>query len=393
MRKSRFTDEQIIAMIREHESGVKTADICRKYGLSDATFYKLKAKFGGMTVSDAQRLRTLESENSKLKRLLAEAMLDNAALKDLGLKKLLTPDVKRKAVQHLMAVHELSERRACKLAELDRSTFQYEKQAGDDAAMRERLRALAAARRRFGYRRLGILLDREGLGANHKKIFRIYQEEGLAVKRRRGRKRAVGTRSPMHLPEGPNQRWSLDFVSDALSDGRRFRTLCVVDDFTREALATVVDVSLSGIRVARELSRLIDQRGRPQMIVSDNGTELTSHAILKWVKEARIEWHYIAPGKPTQNAFVESFNGRLRDECLNEHLFDRLSEARSIIEAWRIDYNTVRPHTSLGGLAPARFADNVRRARPASPELRKSSAQRALTTTTQPERKANGVSK
>ncbi|WP_371309187.1 IS3 family transposase [Hyphomonas sp.] len=393
MRKSRFTDEQIIAMIREHESGVKTADICRKYGLSDATFYKLKAKFGGMTVSDAQRLRTLESENSKLKRLLAEAMLDNAALKDLASKKLLTPDVKRKAVQHLMAVHELSERRACKLAELDRSTFQYEKQAGDDAAMRERLRALAAARRRFGYRRLGILLDREGLGANHKKIFRIYQEEGLAVKRRRGRKRAVGTRSPMHLPEGPNQRWSLDFVSDALSDGRRFRTLCVVDDFTREALATVVDVSLSGIRVARELSRLIDQRGRPQMIVSDNGTELTSHAILKWVKEARIEWHYIAPGKPTQNAFVESFNGRLRDECLNEHLFDRLSEARSIIEAWRIDYNTVRPHTSLGGLAPARFADNVRRARPASPELRKSSAQRALTTTTQPERKANGVSK
>lgn len=292
-----------------------------------------------------------------------------------------------------MEVHELSERRACKLAELDRSTFQYEKQAGDDAVMRERLRALAATRRRFGYRRLGILLDREGLGANHKKVFRIYQEEGLAVKRRRGRKRAIGTRSPMHLPEGPNQRWSLDFVSDALSDGRRFRTLCVVDDFTREALATVVDVSLSGIRVARELSRLIDQRGRPQMIVSDNGTELTSHAILKWVKEARIEWHYIAPGKPTQNAFVESFNGRLRDECLNEHLFDRLSEARSIIETWRIDYNTVRPHTSLGGLAPAMFADQARRARPASPELRKSSAQRALTTHPQPERKANRVSK
>ena len=292
-----------------------------------------------------------------------------------------------------MEAHELSERRACKLAELDRSTFQYEKQAGDDAVMRERLRALAATRRRFGYRRLGILLEREGLGANHKKVFRIYQEEGLAVKRRRGRKRAIGTRTPMEIPDGPNQRWSLDFVSDALSDGRRFRTLCVVDDFTREALATVVDVSLSGVRVARELTRLIDLRGRPQMIVSDNGTELTSHAILKWSKDSRIEWHYIAPGKPTQNAFVESFNGRLRDECLNEHLFDRLSEARNIIETWRIDYNTVRPHTSLGGLAPAMFADNARRARPASPELRKSSAQRALTTNPQPERKANGVSK
>lgn len=195
-----------------------------------------------------------------------------------------------------MEVHELSERRACKLAELDRSTFQYEKQAGDDAAMRERLRALAATRRRFGYRRLGILLDREGLGANHKKVFRIYQEEGLAVKRRRGGKRAVG------------------------------------------------------IRVARELSRLIDHRGRPQMIVSDNGTELTSHAILKWVKDAGIEWHYIAPGKPTQNAFVESFNGRLRDECLNEHLFDRLSEARRIIETWRIDYNTVHIHPLAASL-------------------------------------------
>ena len=197
---------------------------------------------------------------------------------------------------------------------------------------------LAAAKTgRIGYRRLGILLEREGLGANHKKVFRIYQEEGLAVKRRRGRKRAIGTRTPMEVPDGPNQRWSLDFVSDALSDGRRFRTLCVVDDFTREALATVVDVSLSGVRVARELTRLIDLRGRPQMIVSDNGTELTSHAILKWSKDSRVEWHYIAPGKPTQNAFVESFNGRLRDECLNEHLFERLSEARNIIETWRID--------------------------------------------------------
>ena len=251
-----------------------------------------------------------------------------------------------------MEVHGLSERRACRLADLDRSTFQYEKRDGGDEKLRQRLRELAGERRRFGYRRLGILLDREGLSANHKRIYRIYAEEGLAVKRRRGRKRATGTRSPMLLPEQANERWSLDFVSDALGDGRRFRTLCVVDDFTREALAVVVDVSLSGVRVARELSRLITQRGAPKMIVSDNGTELTSHAILRWVREAGIEWHYIAPGKPTQNAFVESFNGRLRDECLNEHLFDSLGDARRIIEAWRIDYNTTRPHTALGGLAP-----------------------------------------
>lgn len=144
-------------------------------------------------------------------------------------------------------------------------------------------------------------------------IYRIYSEEGLTVKRRRGRKRATGSRTPMVLPEAANQRWSLDFMSDALSDGRRFRTLCVVDDFTREALAIVVDVSLSGVRVSRELDRLIERRGAPKMIVSDNGTELTSHAILKWVRETGVEWHYIAPGKPTQNAFVESFNGRFRE--------------------------------------------------------------------------------
>lgn len=299
--------------------------------------------------------------------------------------------MKRRAVRHLMETYELSERRACRLAELDRSTFQYEKRACGDAVLRARLRELAGERRRFGYRRLAILLEREGLRANHKKVFRIYREEDLAVRRRRGRKRAVGTRRPMLLPCGANQRWSLDFVSDALADGRRFRALCVVDDCTREALAVVVDVSLSGGRVARELDRIIERRGKPMMIVSDNGTELTSHAILRWSQGSGVEWHYIAPGKPTQNAFVESFNGRLRDECLNEHLFDRLGDARRIIEAWRIDYNTERPHTSLGGLAPLAYAQHIRAPRPSSLEHRERSAHWALTVTHTTERKANGL--
>lgn len=287
----------------------------------------------------------------------------------------------------MMTVHELSERRACKLAKLDRSTFQYEKAAGNDEALREELKALAGKRRRFGYRRLGILLEREGFYANHKKVFRIYTEEGLLVKRRRGRKRAVGTRAPMLVPTGPNQRWSLDFVSDALSDGRRFRTLNVVDDFAREALTILVDTSISGTRVARELSRLIEARSKPDMIVSDNGTELTSHAILKWAKKTGVEWHYIAPGKPTQNAFVESFNGRFRDECLNEHLFDSLSHARSLIEAWRVDYNTVRPHTSLGGLAPLTYMRRQSRRRPGDLRNMESSTHRALTSPSTTERK------
>jgi putative transposase len=158
----------------------------------------------------------------------------------------------------------------------------------------------------------------------------------------------------MLLPQAVNQRWSLDFVADTLSDGRRFRILCIVDDFSRECLATVVDTSLSGVRVVRELERLVQERGAPRSIVSDNGSELTSVAVLRWAAE-RVAWHYIQPGKPIQNAFIESFNSRLRDECLNEHAFLNLAEARAIIDAWRDDYNFLRPHSSLGALTPMEF--------------------------------------
>jgi len=204
---------------------------------------------------------------------------------------------------------------------------------------------------------LHLLLAREGIAMNQKKLRRLYREEKLQVRRRGGRKRALGTRAPMALPDGPNQRWSLDFVSDAFTDGRRFRILAVVDDFTRECLALVADTSLSGIRVARELDALIWQRGaKPQTVVSDNGTELTSMAILRWSQERSVEWHYIAPGKPMQNGFVESFNGRLRDECLNETLFTSIRHARIELAAWKEDYNKARPHSSLGGRTPAEAA-------------------------------------
>jgi putative transposase len=236
---------------------------------------------------------------------------------------------------------------------MDVSSYRYRARRADDGALRARLRALAAQRRRFGYRRLGWMLEREGTKVNLKKLYRLYREEGLAVKRRRGRRRAIGTRAPLALPQGINQRWSLDFVSDQLVNGRRFRILAVIDDFNSECLAAVPDTSLPGLRVIRELERLIALRGKPAMIVSDNGTELTSNAVLRWAAEQQIAWHYIAPGKPTQNAFVESFNGRFRDECLNENLFVTLGEVRRIIEEWRIDYNTVRPHGRLGKLPPA----------------------------------------
>ena len=259
------------------------------------------------------------------------------------------------AANRVIERHGLSQRHACRLVGMDRSTLRYQGKRPDDGALRQRLRELAAERRRFGYRRLGWMLAREGHAMNHKRLYRLYREEKLMVRRRGRRKRALGTRTPMLVPRAINQRWSLDFVSDMLSDGRRFRILCVVDDFSRECLATVVDTSLSGLRVVRELERLATERAVPQEVVSDNGTELTSVAVLRWAT-GRLAWHYIEPGKPVQNAFVESFNSKLRDECLNEHVFLSLAGARETIEAWRHDYNYLRPHGSLGALTPSEFA-------------------------------------
>ena len=213
----------------------------------------------------------------------------------------MTPGARRDAAAHAQDAFGLSERRACSLVTVSRRVARYRSTRPDDAPLRARLRELAGERRRFGYRRLGYLLAREGITPNHRKLLRIYREEGLRVRRRGGRKRALGTRAPMTIPQGPNQRWSLDFVSECFVCGRRFRILCVVDDFSRECVGLIADTSISGARVARELTAIIGQRGKPHMIVSDNGTELTSMAILRWSKERRVEWHYTAPGKPTQN--------------------------------------------------------------------------------------------
>ena len=214
---------------------------------------------------------------------------------------MVTPAARREAVALLCEKLDVSERRACTMVGVCRMTVRYRSRRADDGQLRERLKALAHERRRFGYRRLHILLRREGYVVNHKRLFRLYREERLMVRRRGGRKRAMGTRAPIAVPLLPNDRWSLDFVSDQLVSGRRFRILGIYDDCTRECLATVADVSLSGRRVARELDLLIAVRGKPKTIVSDNGTELTSMAILRWSQDARVEWHYIAPGKPMRD--------------------------------------------------------------------------------------------
>ena len=271
----------------------------------------------------------------------------------------MTPGALREAVAHLCLVHQVSQRRACRVLNADRSSIRYKSVRPPDDAIRKRLRELAGERRRFGYRRLHWLMRREGFAINHKKLRRLYWEERLQVRRRGGRKRALGTRAPLSLPNAVNERWSLDFVSDAFFDGRRFRILAVVDDFSRECLALIADTSISGTRTARELGRIAAWRGRPRTIVSDNGTELTSTAILKWSQTTAVAWHYIAPGKPTQNAYIEAFNARLRDECLNETIFTSLAQARAILAAWRDDYNFNRPHSGVRDLPPALYAKGL----------------------------------
>lgn len=272
---------------------------------------------------------------------------------------MVTPDARRKAVAHACAEHGVSQRRACQALSVDRTSMRYRSVRPDDAGLREVMKAVAGERRRFGYRRIHVMLRRQGILMNHKKLRRLYREEKLQVRRRGGRKRALGTRRPMLVPDRINVRWSLDFVSDAFTDGRRFRVLAVVDDFSRECLALVADTSLSGLRVTRELDALMAIRGKPSAIVSDNGTELTSMAVLKWCQQTGVEWHYIAPGKPMQNGFVESFNGRFRDECLNETLFSNLAQARATIGSWKEDYNLNRPHSALGHRSPAEFVATI----------------------------------
>jgi putative transposase len=269
---------------------------------------------------------------------------------------MVTPGAKRKAVAHASEAHGVSQRQACHALNIDHSTVRYASTRPDDAPLREAMKAVASQRRRFGYRRIHIMLDREGVVMNLKKLRRLYREEKLQVRRRGGRKRALGTRRPMLVPDRASARWSLDFVSDAFTDGRRFRVLAVIDDHTRECLALIADTSLSGARVVRELDAVIAWRGRPATIVSDNGTELTSMAVLRWCQQTDVEWHYIAPGKPMQNAFVESFIGSFRDECLNDTLFSTLVEARHAIRSWKEDYNRQRPHSALGNITPAEFA-------------------------------------
>lgn len=278
------------------------------------------------------------------------------------------PAAGRAAVAYARERFGVSQRRACRLVGVGRSTVRYRPRRGGDGALRERLRALAAERPRFGYRRLHALLRRDGIVVNHKRIARLYRAEGLAVRRRQRKSPARIRRGRPPAPARANAQWALDFVEDALASGRKIRLLSVLDVFTREALALEVDTSLPGRAVVRVLDRLGRERPLPELVVLDNGPELISRVLEAWAHANAVTLHFIDPGKPTQNAFCESFHGRLRDECLNEHWFLGLGDARRLVEAWRQDYNHKRPHSALGYQTPAEFAQGAVTAAAALPD-------------------------
>lgn len=276
---------------------------------------------------------------------------------------------RREAALYLRQTYQVSERRAGQVLDLSNSSLRYRSRRPAAEELRRRLRELAAERPRYGYQRLWALLRREGWHVNHKRVYRLYVEEGLKLRKRRRRSRAQIERVPLSSPTGADERYSMDFMRDTLADGRVFRTLNIVDDYTRECLAVEVDTSLPGARVVRVLERLAAVGRRPLHIVVDNGPEFASKAVDQWAAKSGVNLRFIDPGKPMQNAFVESFNGKFRDECLSQHWFVSLEEARSVSEAWRIDYNERRPHRSLGHQTPAEFAAKCSSKQPAELSL------------------------
>ena len=270
-----------------------------------------------------------------------------------------SPQVRRQAVDALRGERGFGVTRACGLVGISRSLYRYRSRRAGTERLRARIGELAGEKRRYGYRRIHVLLRREGWAVNRKRTYRLYREAGLAVRRRKRKRIGLFERKPLPKPTTVNRSWSMDFVADGLIGGRKLRCLTIVDDYSRECLALEVDTSINGRRVAAVLDRIGDVRGLPLSITVDHGPEFEGQVLDAWAYERGVRLSFIRPGKPVENAYIESFNGRFRDECLNEHWFMTMAHARSVIEAWRIEYNTERPHSSLGNQTPEQFANKT----------------------------------
>ncbi|MHB0670493.1 IS3 family transposase [Roseomonas mucosa] len=361
MARKHHKPEEIVAKLRQVEvltgQGKPVVDAVRAIGVTEATYYRWRAEYGGLKLDQVKRLKVLEQENGRLRRAVADLTLEKLVLKEAAFGKLVSAPRRRACVAHVTAKLDVSERFACKVLDQHRSTQRKVPRAADDeAALTVAITDLARLYGRYGYRRITALLRTEGWACNHKRVERIWRREGLKVPARqpkRGRLWLNDGSCVRLRPERPNHVWAYDFVEDRTRDGRKIRMLNVVDEFTRECLCIRVGRKLGSAEVIDVLSDLFILRGTPGYIRSDNGPEFIAVAVKGWIGGVGAKTAYIEPGSPWENGYVESFNGKLRDELLNAEVFNTLAEARVLIEQWRVHYNTVRPHSSLGYRPPA----------------------------------------
>ncbi|HEV7780841.1 MAG TPA: IS3 family transposase [Chitinophagaceae bacterium] len=332
MKKTRFTETQIVSILKQQEAGISTKEIAREHGISEATFYNWKSKYGGMEASDVKRLKDLEEENSRLKKMYADLAMDNNILKDPVHKKRLGPATKRQLSEAIVEEHGIPVSRACKIVSLPRSQFYY--------------------RSTYGFRKLFAYLRRSGKTWNHKKVYRVYKLLKLNKKRKGKRRLPARIKQPLQHQTAINKSWSMDFMSDSMVGNRKFRTFNVIDDCTREVLAIEVDTSLSSRRIIRTLERIIEHRGIPQAVRTDNGPEFTSHHFEGWCREKKIEIQFIQPGKPMQNGYIERFNRLYREAVLDAYLFFDLYQVKQLTAEWMEEYNCRRPHEGLNNQTP-----------------------------------------
>jgi putative transposase len=359
MGKKHFTEEQISFALRQAESGTSVAEIIRELGISEQTFYRWKKRFAGLGIAELRRLRIIEEENRKLKQLVADLGLDKKMLQDVLSKNFEARGAACSGAEDAGGDGR-AERRACRVLGFSRTTNRYGSRRSLRAELRVRLRDLAASRLHYGYQRLWVLLRREGWIVNKKLVYRVYSETGLGIRRRKQRRRKSVQVREARPPTGQtNESWSMAFMADQLVGGQRFRRLPLVDNHSRESLAIEAGKRLTGNDVVRALEQVTALLGKPQSIRVDNGPEFISRSLDPWAYFNGVKLDFSRPGKPTDNAFIESFNGWLRVECLNQHWFLSLDEARAVTEAWRDDYNRVRAHGALGNRTPSEFARPV----------------------------------
>src|SRR5271156_2493970 len=366
--KKDHSEEQILRALRQAESGTRVADICREHGIGEATYCIRKKKYSGLGLNELRDLRQFARGEWKAQAAGRRSVGGPAHPPGDRAKKAVRPSHRRELGRWTQTVFAQSTRRVSGLMMINRSTMNHQSRRDPQHALRVQLRELAASRVRFGYRRLTVLLRREGWAVNAKRIYRLYTEDGLAVRTKMRKKIARRARVPALTATRPNERWSMDFVAARLIDGRWFRVLTVVDQFTRECVLLLADSSLSGHKVALALSQVIAERGAPMSITVDNGTEFASKAMDAWAYQYGVELNFIRPGRPVENCYIESFNGRLRDECLNVEVFFALIDVRDKLERWRREYNQVRPHSALRDSAPAVFAAQWTETAAAGPE-------------------------